>query len=95
MLKADLAATGNAYKDTDEKVADFHALRSAYITWMLEKGASEHHVRKLARHSTLDLTVNTYSKVEAVDLRGELDRLPAFPVPTKANDGKRAAGGAA
>ena len=66
MLKRDLQAAGIAYQDEDGKFADFHSLRCTYVTWLLQKGASEHHVRKLARHSTLDLTVNTYSKVDVV-----------------------------
>jgi len=93
MLKRDLQAAGIAYQDEDGKFADFHSLRCTYVTWLLQKGASEHHVRKLARHSTLDLTVNTYSKVQATDLRAELERLPAIPVPTK-RDGESAASGA-
>ena len=94
MLRRDLAAAGIEYRDANGKVLDFHALRSSYVTWLLRNGASEHHVRKLARHSTLDLTVNTYSKVQATDLRAELERLPAIPVPTK-RDGKAAADDAA
>ena len=83
MIRRDLEAAGIVYK-TEEGFADCHALRAFFVTELFAKGAPEHHVRKLARHRGLELTVNVYSKLKAEDLRDELDRLP--PIPALSSD---------
>lgn len=49
-------------KVTAEGHVDFHALRTAYTTFVFEAGASVKEAQSLARHSTPDLTVNVYAK---------------------------------
>ncbi len=61
-------------------MADFHSLRAAYETWMLKGGASQYGVQKLMRHSSPRMSA-IYDKLQAEDLRGELDNLPAIPIP--------------
>ena len=80
LLRADLRVCGIEYQ-TPDGVADFHSLRAAYETWMLKGGASQYGVQKLMRHSSPRMTA-VYDKLHAEDLRGELDKLPAIPVPT-------------
>ena len=41
---------------------DFHALRVAYVSFVLESGASVKEAQSMARHSTPDLTVNVYAR---------------------------------
>lgn len=50
-------------KHTDEGKVDFHACRVAYITLIVESGASIKEAQTLARHSSPTMTFNTYSRV--------------------------------
>jgi len=49
-------------KWTPEGKIDFHACRTAYITFVLESGTDLKTAQTLARHSTPDLTMNVYGK---------------------------------
>ena len=42
--------------------ADFHSLRVTFVSLVLEHGASAKEAMTLARHSTANLTMNTYAK---------------------------------
>lgn len=75
MLRHDLAAAGIAYQ-TDEGVADFHALRSAYVTELVRSGASVKTCQVLARHSTPTLTIGVYAKATLHDITGAVESLP-------------------
>ena len=62
MLKADLKRAGVVYK-TEAGYADFHALRHSFISNLVRSGANPRVAMALARHSTIDLTINRYSHV--------------------------------
>ncbi len=47
---------------------DFHALRTAYTTFLLESGADLKTVQTLARHSSSALTLNTYGRAREYKL---------------------------
>ena len=49
-------------KVTSEGKLDFHACRVAYVSWVLEAGASIKEAQVLARHVTPSLTLNTYGR---------------------------------
>jgi integrase len=49
-------------KFTSEGKIDFHAFRVAYVSLVLEAGATVKEAQTLARHSTPDLTMNTYGR---------------------------------
>lgn len=53
---------------TDEGKVDFHALRTAYTTFVFEAGASVKEAQSLARHSTPNLTVNVYAQSRSARL---------------------------
>lgn len=72
MLAADLKASGIEPKNA-EGVVDFHALRATYITLLFESGADPKEVQKLARHSTITLTMDRYVKKTAAALRTALE----------------------
>jgi len=78
MLRADLEAAGLPYRDAAGRVADFHSLRSVYITNLARVGVGLAAAQKLARHSTPVLTSNVYSKLQS-ELAGEADRLGDLP----------------
>lgn len=60
-LKKDLMNAGVEI-ETQEGRLDFHALRTAYINFLLELGAAPKEVQDLARHKTLEMTMNTYGR---------------------------------
>jgi integrase len=51
-----------AYRDADDRVADFHSLRVLFISRVVAGGASVREAQTLARHSTQVLTMNVYSR---------------------------------
>jgi integrase len=75
MLRVDLEAAGIPY-ETASGVADFHALRAAYITHLISAGASVKTCQTLARHSTPSLTIGIYAKASLHDIKGAVENLP-------------------
>ena len=84
MLRVDLKAAGVPYK-TASRVADFHALRAAYVSNLVASGASVKTCQRLARHSTPALTIGFYAKASLHDIREAVENLPdltpATPTP--------------
>jgi integrase len=74
MLQKDLGAAGIADRDARGRVVDFHALRHSYITHLVAKGVNPKVVQKLARHSTITLTLDRYTHVEDDDVRDALEK---------------------
>lgn len=60
-LNKDLSAA-NIPKQTEKGKIDFHALRVAYVSIMLESGASAKEAQTLARHNKPELTMNVYAR---------------------------------
>jgi len=75
---------------------DFHACRVAYVSYVMESGASVKEAMSLARHATPDLTLNVYGRAredrlgEVVEAVGKL----ALPEPESAIGVQRQAVGA-
>ena len=60
MLKIDLEVAGIPQHTPKDKL-DFHACRVAFINLILDQGqVTPKEAQELARHSTLDLTMNVY-----------------------------------
>jgi len=57
-------------------VADFHSLRSCYVSTLVRSGASIAEVHTLARHAKPETTLKHYAKVSKHDLRGAVEKLP-------------------
>ena len=74
-IRCDLEAAGIPY-ETDEGMADFHSLRSVFISALVRSGASIAEVRKLARHAKPETTLKHYAKVAPHDLRRAVEALP-------------------
>jgi integrase len=68
-----------AHKDKQGMVFDFHALRGQFITNLVLAGVHPKIAQKLARHSTITLTMDRYAKVKMDDLEGAVEALPAPP----------------
>jgi len=73
-LDKDLEATGIPKATKDGKVA-FHALRTSFVTLTYEAGATHKEAQKLARHSTPQLTANTYGRTRDERLAGITERV--------------------
>ena len=65
-------------KDRDGRVADFHALRHGFITYLVTANVPPKVAQTLARHSTITLTMDRYAHLGVVDLVDALKRLPAI-----------------
>ena len=76
MLKLDLKAAGIPYVDESGCYADFHALRQTFITNMVKSGVSPKAALSLARHSTVDLTMNVYTSLTVNDQASAIASLP-------------------
>ena len=57
-------------------VLDFHSLRHAFISAVVNSGASVKVAQELARHGSPSLTIGRYSHVRRQDLRGALEAIP-------------------
>jgi integrase len=68
-----------AYKDGGGRYADFHALRHTFITNLVKSGVSPKAAQSLARHSTIDLTMNVYTSLTVNDQASALASLPPIP----------------
>jgi integrase len=78
MIRHDMEAAGIA-ETTAAGVVDFHSLRGTFITNLARGGVHPKMAQRLARHSTIELTMNTYTKLATDELRPALDALPTFP----------------
>lgn len=76
----DEAAKGDflAYRDTEGRYADFHALRHSFITMVGKAGVSPREHQDLARHSTYAMT-SRYTHSRFYDLSAAVQ---ALPIPT-------------
>jgi integrase len=69
ILKRDLKRAGIPYRDASGRVADFHSLRHTFITSLAKRGVHPAKAQRLARHSTIALTMNVYTSLAVDDLR--------------------------
>jgi len=84
MLRADLKKAGLEY-ETDSGVFDFHSLRHYFVSNLSRGGIHPKMAQKLARHSDINLTMNTYTHVELEELAKELDRQVSNEVSVPSN----------
>jgi integrase/recombinase XerD len=68
------------HQDTSGRVVDFHALRMTFITNLSLSGVSPKSAQQLARHSTINLTMNTYTMISVNDQAVAVEKLPAIPM---------------
>jgi len=75
MIKADLKVAGVPYKDVNDRYADFHALRHTFISNLARAGVHPRNAQALARHSTIDLTMNVYTHIAMEDLVSDIEAM--------------------
>ncbi len=80
MLALDLEAAEIPI-ETEAGVVDLHALRHSFISALARGGVHPAEAQKLARHSTIALTLDRYTHVHAADAARALDVLPDLDAP--------------
>ena len=58
---------------------DFHSLRNTFISNLARGGVSPKAAQLLARHSDINLTMNTYTSLEFGDQASAVEALPDVP----------------
>jgi integrase len=79
MIRGDLAAVGIPYRDDAGRYFDFHAMRGQFISSLAAGGVHPKVAQTLARHSTINLTMDYYTHLDVFDVAGALDKLPGLP----------------
>lgn len=73
MLRVDLKAAEVAFSTSDGRL-DLHALRHTYVTSLSDAGVHPKTAQELARHSTIDLTMNFYTHLQTAKLAAALPK---------------------
>ncbi len=73
------------YRDSEDRVADFHALRHTFVTNLVNAGVAPKDAKELARHSTITLTMDRYAHVGVRDTAAALSKL-RLPAQTNARE---------
>ncbi len=76
MLQDDLKTAGIRCEDETGAIVDFHALRKTFITNLSRAGVSPKMAQTLARHSDINLTMNTYTTLGVFDQSAAVESLP-------------------
>ena len=80
ILNRDMAMAGIAKVDERGRTVDVHALRHTTGTHLSKAGVTPRTAQAVMRHSSIDLTMNTYTDPRLLDVAGALDALPALPL---------------
>jgi len=106
ILDRDLVAAGLARRVKDEKTGkvridktdsrgwtiDVHALRHTFATLLNKGGVAPRTAQAAMRHSTMALTMNTYTDPRLLDVAGAMDALPALPLDGPKDKRQKATG---
>ncbi|HZN67764.1 MAG TPA: tyrosine-type recombinase/integrase [Tepidisphaeraceae bacterium] len=84
LIRRDLLAAGVPYRDERGRVADFHSLRTTFISNLARAGVPLAAAQKLAGHASPVVTAQHYIILETDDLAREVAKLP--PPPPKAQE---------
>jgi len=80
ILDRDLRMAGIAKRDERGRTVDVHAMRHTFGTLLSKGGVAPRTAQAAMRHSTIGLTMNTYTDPKLLDMAGALDALPALPL---------------
>jgi site-specific recombinase XerD len=78
-----------AYQDDQQRVVDFHSLRSTFITNLSLAGVQPKAAQTLARHSDINLTMNTYTMLQVGHQAAAVETLPPVPEAKGREDAKK------
>ena len=80
----DLAAAGIAKRDERGRTADVHALRFTFASHLSAGNVAPRTAQAAMRHSTIELTMKTYTDPQLLDVHGAMDVLPDMPLNSSA-----------
>jgi integrase len=95
ILDRDLQAADIPKRDDRGRTVDVHAMRHTFGTHLSKGGVSPRTAQAAMRHSTLDLTMNTYTDPRLLDVVGAMDVLPSLPLGDRPNSDRARATGTA
>ncbi len=75
-LRTDAEKAGVVTRDDRGRVIDFHGLRKTFVTWLASSGVDMRTVQALARHSTIELTAQTYTDAGMLPTRSAMNSIP-------------------
>ena len=78
ILNRDLLAAGIDKADERGRTLDVHAQRTSFGALLSKGGVAPRTAQAAMRHSTIDLTMNTYTDPKLLDVYGALDSLPSL-----------------
>jgi len=79
MLRHDLEAASIPYRNARGEVVDFHSLRHSFVTNLAWAGIHPKVAQSLARHSSITLTMDRYTRPAALETQAEaLAKLPSL-----------------
>ena len=76
VLDRDMQAAGIPKRDEQGGTVDVHALRHTFATMLSTSGVSPRTAQAAMRHSSIDLTMNTYTDPRMLDVQGAVESLP-------------------
>ena len=86
MFAADARDAGIQVEDAEGRVIDFHALRHTFITNLTRSGVDPKSAQELARHSTIDLTMQYYTHLGLRDIAASIQGLLVGAAPGAAQN---------
>ena len=89
----DLAAAGIAKRDERGRSADVHALRFTFASHLSAGNVAPRTAQAAMRHSTIELTMKTYTDPQLLDVHGAMDVLPDLPLNSSAETERQRATG--
>ncbi len=85
MLRRDLEAAGIPYvapgPSGEPLYCDFHSLRKSFISLLARSGVRPKECQRLARHSTITLTMDVYADTDLQELAAAVELLPPIGKP--------------
>jgi hypothetical protein len=87
-----LGEFGIPKKDERGRTVDVHAMRHSFGTLLSKGGMAPRTAQAAMRHSTIDLTMNTYTDPKLLDVHGALDALPRLPLDKAAPESEAKTG---
>ncbi len=80
IFNRDLRLAGIPKRDDRGRTVDVHALRHTFASLLSRGGVPPRTAQAALRHSTIELTMQTYTDPRLLDVAGALDVLPALPL---------------
>jgi hypothetical protein len=88
ILRRDLALAGIPYKDGQGRTIDVHEMMHTTATYLARANVSPRVAKEFMRHSSIDLTLETYTDPSLLDKAEALEALPELPIDGEPEDGR-------